>query len=340
MLALSAAGIICGSVILLIGRRQELREKLIVYFIAFVVLIQIISMVANIYGRYNLSKTCLTSVFFNVVIALLFLWTLRFTNEILSLAATAYNIGDRKLFYFSFNRLGDKPRPIFYLILVVGWFVLFARNFYISKIFADPIVDFIVQKRKIGEFSFTIGSVILFFLILYISALISRIVSFFASDRYDELAVNKQKRGIGSWLLIIRISIITAGLLLAFATLGIPMNQLTIILSALSVGIGFGLQALVNNLVSGLIISFEKPVNVGDFVEVGGHSGTIKSIGFRSSIISIGDGSQVVIPNGDLLNQHLVNWTHDNRVSTTSGWLKSEHTNYSGNQKNNERFDF
>jgi small-conductance mechanosensitive channel len=87
------------------------------------------------------------------------------------------------------------------------------------------------------------------------------------------------------------------------------MDRIAIVFGALSVGIGFGLQNLVNNLVSGLIIAFEKPLNVGDIVEIGGRSGTMKSIGFRSSVITTFDGSDVVIPNGDLLNQHLVNWT-------------------------------
>jgi small-conductance mechanosensitive channel len=112
--------------------------------------------------------------------------------------------------------------------------------------------------------------------------------------------------------LIIRISIISIGVLTALAAVGVPMDRLTIILSALSVGVGFGLQTLVNNLVSGLIISFEKPVSVGDIVEIGGQSGVVKSIGFRSSIITTSDGANVVIPNGDLLNQHLVNWTQEN----------------------------
>jgi len=91
------------------------------------------------------------------------------------------------------------------------------------------------------------------------------------------------------------------------------MDKITIVIGALGVGIGFGLQALVNNLVSGLIISFEKPVNVGDIVEIGNRSGIMKSIGFRSSVIYTWDGADVVIPNGDLLNQHLVNWTLSNR---------------------------
>jgi small-conductance mechanosensitive channel len=63
--------------------------------------------------------------------------------------------------------------------------------------------------------------------------------------------------------------------------------------------------------VSGLIISVEKPVSVGDIVEIGGQSGTVKSIGFRSSIISTAAGADVVIPNGEVLNQHLVNWTRE-----------------------------
>jgi len=72
------------------------------------------------------------------------------------------------------------------------------------------------------------------------------------------------------------------------------------------------LQNLVNSLVSGLIISVEKPVNVGDIVEIGGQSGTVKSIGFRSSILTTVAGADVVIPNSEVLNQHLVNWTREN----------------------------
>ncbi|MGY0037558.1 mechanosensitive ion channel family protein [Pedobacter sp. NJ-S-72] len=118
-----------------------------------------------------------------------------------------------------------------------------------------------------------------------------------------------EKQGIGSWLLLIRITILGIGLFLALAAAGIPMDRIAIVLGALGVGIGFGLQSLVNNLVSGLIIAFEKPVNVGDIVEVDGQSGVMKSIGFRSSVIANWDGADVVMPNGDLLGSHLVNWS-------------------------------
>ena len=312
MLTLSIAGIVSGSIILLMGRRRELKEKWIIYFIGFVILLQILSIISNVYGRYNLSKTTLTGGFFNVVLAVLFFWTLRLVNEGLSLASKAYSVPGKKLFNINFDRVGDRASPVFYVLLFVGWFVLLARNFYAFRLIADPINSFFAQERTIGEFSFTIGSIFESFLILYLAGLISRMVSFFATGSPVKHESNGQKGGIGSWLLIIRIAIISIGLLLAFAAVGIPVDRLTIILSALSVGIGFGLQSLVNNLVSGLIISFEKPVNVGDIVEISGQTGTIKSIGFRSSIISTPEGSEVVFPNGVMLNQYLINWTHNN----------------------------
>ena len=312
MLVLSVAGIVSGSIIMLRGSRSELKEKLFIYFLGLVVILQVASILNNSYGRYNISKTCLTAGFFNLVLAILFFWTLHFVDQGLGLAAQVYNKPDKKLFNLNFDRLEGKLPSIFYVLLFVGWFVLFARNFYAYKLISTPIQNFFIQKRTIGEFSFTIGKVFEFFLILYVSGMISRMVSFFASGKPSGQSNVGRRTGIGSWLLIIRISIISTGVLIAFAAVGIPMDRVTIILSALSVGIGFGLQNLVNNLVSGLIISVEKPVGVGDIVEIGGQSGTVKSIGFRSSIITTVAGADVVIPNGEVLNQHLVNWTREN----------------------------
>src|SRR5204863_3122122 len=200
--------------------------------------------------------------------------------------------------------------------------ILFGRSFYFFRKITGPITDFMAKERTIGESTFTIQSVFVFFLILILSGMISSIVTFFASGEQDAVRTRGKKGGIGSWLLLIRISIITIGVMLAFAAAGIPMDSLTIILGALSVGIGFGLQSLVNNLVSGLILAFEKPINVGDVVEFGGQAGTMKSIGFRSSIITTWEGADVIIPNGNLLNEQMINWTMGNssrRVEIVTG---------------------
>jgi small-conductance mechanosensitive channel len=168
----------------------------------------------------------------------------------------------------------------------------------------------LVEEHTIGNYSFTVNNLLLFLAIFVFATFLSQIVSFFASHRPGTIPdKNSPRAKMGSWILLIRITIISSGLFLASAAAGIPMDRITIILGALGVGIGFGLQELVNSLVSGIIIAFEKPVNVGDIVEVAEQSGTMKSIGFRSSVITNWDGADVIIPNGTLLSSNLINWT-------------------------------
>lgn len=311
MLFISIFGTMAGINILLRGHKNELREKWIVWSIAFMTLLEFISVLANMIGRYNLAKTLFISGFLNVVIAILFLWTVRLINEGLFLAFNVYSGQDKKLFYLNFEKVGKKAPALFYLVLILGWIVLFGRNFIAFDYLSKPLLNFFSEERTLGNYSFSINNMLLFITIMGIAVVISKIVSFFASDRHLHAGKDDKSEvaGIGSWLLLVRISILSIGLFLAVAAAGIPVDRITIVLGALGVGIGFGLQTLVNNLVSGLIIAFEKPVNVGDIVDVDGQGGKMKSIGFRSSVISTWDGADVVMPNGDLLNAHLVNWS-------------------------------
>ena len=311
---LSLAGLVHGTAALVRGRKNELKEKRVIYFVGFVVLLEFVAFVANIFGRYNLSKTFMTSGFFSVVIAILFLWTVKLIREGLAIAKEVYKGKEAGSVYINFERVGEKVHPLFKALLIAGWLILFGRNFYVFRLITEPLKKFFTEDRTIGSYSFNISSVLVFFLIMSLSVITSKLVSFFASDARIGPAGNERRAGLGSWILLVRITIISLGLFLAVAATGAPVDRITIILGALSVGIGLGLQGLVNNLVSGLIIAFEKPVNVGDSVEIGGRSGMIKSIGFRSSILSTVDGAEVIIPNGDLLNAHLVNWTLGNRM--------------------------
>lgn len=312
MLVLALAGVITGLIALIRHHRKELRERWIIYFILFVVILETGSIIANLYGRYNLSKSLFTGGYFNVIIGILFLWTIRLVDEALSLASHVYTGLDKKLFYINFSKVGDSAPSLFYFFMIVGWFILFGRGFYSFRLISEPFKNFLFEERNLGEYTYTISNALIFFMIMGLSVIISKLVSYFAGDRSSTATGknNKEKKtGLGSWILLVRIVIICGGLFIAFAAAGIPMDRITIIMGALGVGIGFGLQTLVNNLVSGLIIAFEKPVNVGDIIEVGTQAGTMKSIGFRSSIISTWAGADVVVPNGELLNTNLVNWT-------------------------------
>jgi small-conductance mechanosensitive channel len=320
MAVLSMIGMVYGSLILLKRQEHELKEKKILFFIAFVVLLQAGSIIANMFGRFNLSKTYLATGFVGLIIAILFLWTARLINEGFSIASRVYKHPDRNLFFINFEKVGNRVPGFFYVLLVIGWFILIGRNFYTFKLFTGPLYNTITEERTIGDYTFTISGLLIFVLILIASMFLSRLVSFFASEPVaaHEAHESTTKVGIGSWLLLVRIFIISMGLFLALAAAGIPLDKITIIIGALGVGIGLGLQSLVNNLVSGLIIAFEKPVNVGDNIEVNGKPGTMKSIGFRSSVVTLSDGACLIIPNGDLLSQHLVNWSMAKNVKKIS----------------------
>jgi small-conductance mechanosensitive channel len=109
-------------------------------------------------------------------------------------------------------------------------------------------------------------------------------------------------------------AIVLVGFLLAISALGFGITKLTIVLSALGVGIGFGLQGVVNNFVSGLILLFERPVRVGDTIELGGKWAEIKRIGLRATIVQTTDQADVIIPNADLIANQVTNWTLGNRM--------------------------
>lgn len=292
------------------SRHSELRERWILFPIGLMTFMELLSLGLNLGGSFNIAKVLLVAGLLNVVVTIIFLWVLRLVNEGLTYASLVYKKQERRLFYINYDRVGKRAPLFFYLILIVGWFVLFGRNFYEFRLLADPIHDFFYNTHKLGSYSFTVINIVVFVLIMACSTILSKIVSFFASGPQPHHAEREGSQfHLGSWLLLIRITIIFSGFFLAFAAAGIPIQQITLIIGALGVGIGFGLQTLVNNLVSGLIIAFEKPVNVDDTIEVGGQSGRVKSIGFRSSVIVTPEGASLIMPNGDLLSSRVINWS-------------------------------
>jgi small-conductance mechanosensitive channel len=114
---------------------------------------------------------------------------------------------------------------------------------------------------------------------------------------------------------LIHYGFVFVGFLLALVALGVHLRDITIIAGALGVGIGFGLQGIVNNFVSGLILLFERPIKVGDYIQLGELWAEIKKIGLRATVVETFDKSEIVVPNSDLVSYQVTNWTLSNRMA-------------------------
>jgi len=107
--------------------------------------------------------------------------------------------------------------------------------------------------------------------------------------------------------------IVAVGFFIAMGAIGMEMTQFTILASAFTIGVGFGLQNIFNNFVSGLIVLFERPVQVGDMIQIDDAVGVVERIGIRATVVRTSSRSEVIVPNGKLISDRVVNWTLSGR---------------------------
>jgi small-conductance mechanosensitive channel len=191
---------------------------------------------------------------------------------------------------------------------ILGWLIYTLRVYHINRPVFDWLRMIFSKAWSIGSLQLTLGNIITFVLIIWLTIRITRMVRYLLED---EIMPRLQlKRGVpGAISLLTRLVLITVGFLIAVAALGVELSSLAILLGALGVGIGFGLQNIFNNLVSGLILAFERPIQEGDIIEIGELMGIVQEIGIRASRIKTYDGAEVIVPNGNLISNELINWT-------------------------------
>jgi potassium-dependent mechanosensitive channel len=160
----------------------------------------------------------------------------------------------------------------------------------------------------LGPVRMTIGRLMVGGLIIYLALMLSWLVRAVGqSDVYNRWDLD---RGVGESInMLVHYTLVTIAAFVALGVLGVELQNFAIVAGALGIGIGFGLQNVVNNFVSGLILLFERPVRVGDTVVVAGEWGTIQKIGLRSTVMLTFDQSEMIVPNADLVSEKVTNWT-------------------------------
>ncbi len=181
-----------------------------------------------------------------------------------------------------------------------------------APVFQD-LREVLTATWTVGSFKLSPGDVVLFGVTVWASFLVSRLLRFVL----EEEVYSRVKLAPGlhySISKIVNYVVLVVGFFIGVAMLGFDLTRLTILVGAFGVGLGFGLQNIINNFVSGLILLFERPIKVGDVIQLAGNEGVVRRIGIRASIVQAPNGSEFIVPNASLISETVTNWTLSDRL--------------------------
>jgi len=272
----------------------------------------ILALIGNVFGYLTLANLIGNALLASAYFAVILQGLIEVLTAIVGLLFTLRPFSLLQVIRRNESLLRRRVRSLLQWIAAFLWVVVLFNQLLIREWFFGAIGAALTAELKIGSLSVSPGDLIAFVLTVWASFLISRFVRFLLDeDVYPRVHL---KRGLPYAISnTVHYSIVFIGFLVAVAALGFDMTKVTILAGAFSVGVGFGLQNVFNNFISGLILLFERPISIGDIIQIGDASGVVERIGIRASIIRTTNGSEVIVPNGQLISDRLTNWTLSSR---------------------------
>ena len=287
---------------------DSVRARSVPWLIRALVLVLMTGLLAAVFGYTRLARLTTPVALYGNVLALSLFAFVRVISGAVAGALRSWPL--RKL-----NMVGNHCDRIEKLIFrVLTWLaaVMWANRLiaYIglsdhAASWAKAILDFKLER---GSISVSVEDILAFGLTVWAAFLLSALIRFVLQEEvYPRRSV---AHGLSyAYSRLLHYVILTLGFLSGLGVLGMDLTKVTVLAGALGVGIGFGLQEVVNNFVCGLILLFERPVHAGDIVEVGGLQGEVQRIGIRGSTIRTYQGADLVVPNSQFITATVTNWT-------------------------------
>ena len=267
---------------------------------------------ANIFGYVNFGNLLGTIFFRSAYIAAMLYTAIRIIEGLMIIALQIRPLASLRVISLHRQMIQRRTCRVLEFLAFLFWLNLLLSFFGLRESLIASIAAALNANLAIGSFSITLGGILAFLITVWAAFLVSKFLRFLLEeDVYHHLHL---AAGIPYAVsMMLHYVILLIGFFVALGALGIDLTKVTILAGAFSVGIGFGLQNVINNFVSGLILLFERPIKVGDVIEVGGNVGEVSRIGIRASVIRTADGSEVIVPNGSLISSQVTNWTFSDR---------------------------
>jgi len=292
--------------------KSRLSHKLAISSSIFMLILLLASLVTNIIGIFPLGHVLVSGmmqiIYFSVAIyvvalvleGLVVLLVRRRRVQALHIVQTYARQMERNAVFF------------IHLVIYFVWLRMMLEIVGVYHHTWDWFSKIVEYKWNLGTIEISVGAVFSFIIILIIAFVLARVVHvILTAEIFPRLQL---PRGVpGAISMLARYTIIGFGFFLAISAIGIDLGKFGLLAGAMGVGLGFGLRNIIENFVSGLILIFERPIQVGDTIEVGDVMGNVQQMGIRSSTVKTFDGSEVIVPNANLISNQVTNWTMSDR---------------------------
>jgi small-conductance mechanosensitive channel len=294
------------------GRSDVLRgvgRFLLLVFIAQLT----VSLVANVIGYVSLAGLLTGSVIISLYLAAVLFGLFPAVQGLVELTPELGLLQRLRLFQRHRDLLQERAVTALRWVFFLVWLYSYIELLNLLPSIGLALGAVLNAAARFGELEISVRDVLAFVITIWAAVLISRFLRFVLEEYvYHRLAL---PRGVPHAISTgLNYTILFAGFVLAVAATGIDLSRVTLLVGAFGVGIGFGLQNVVNNFVSGIILIAERPVMPGDIIELNGLYGEVKRIGMRSSTVRTWEGAEVIVPNGELISRQVTNWTLSDRM--------------------------
>jgi small-conductance mechanosensitive channel len=268
--------------------------------------------IANAFGYVSLSELLGNAALRSAYLAVILYAAMRIADGLIMGALSIYPLAMLRMVNRHRYLLWSRARRVVQWAALLWWGSRTLDLLSMRASFLEKTREILTGTFGPGDLEFSLQRFIAFGVVAWAAFLISRFCRFALEEEvYPRVQLSRGLPYAVSTML--HYTILVAGFFAAAAAAKIDMTKFTIVAGAVGVGLGFGLQNIINNFVSGLILLFERPIKVGDVIQLGDVAGSVQSIGIRASIVRTGSGSELIVPNGMLISGQVTNWTLSNR---------------------------
>jgi potassium-dependent mechanosensitive channel len=291
------------------AEKRDDRHRLLVFGSRVALAVLALAQVANIFGYYKLTQYLTALCIYSTFIVLAVFTALRVFNLLLLAAIEAPSAERLAMVRLHRTAIARWAPRVMQTAGALIWLGVTLELMGVRRWINQQIVALLDFNIVGGSSNITLGRVFGFWAILAAGFAFSTSLRFLL--REELLKRLRLTRGIPELIsTTVHYLLLLLVFLFAVNAGGVALNKFTVITGALGVGVGFGLQNIINNFVSGLILQFERPIRVGDVVEIqAGLTGTVTRIGIRASTVQTFQGAEIIIPNATFISGNVTNWT-------------------------------